>query len=96
MHALPHGRMMEDKMGQEEKKQAADAAMSDAFAVAERVAMLLDRHAGDNGDAADVIEDWTHQLCQLEREIYKVLGTPRTRLPGGGLVPTSSWLRGAA
>lgn len=88
--------MMEDKMGQEEKKQAADAAMSDAFAVAERVALLLDRYAGDNGDDREVIEDWTHRLCQLEREVYKVLGTPRTRLPSGGLVPASSWTRDRA
>lgn len=83
-------------MGQEEKKQAADAAMSDAFAVAERLAMLLDRYAGDSGDDTDAIEDWTHRLCQLEREVYKTLGTPRTRLPGGGLVPATSWTRGAA
>ena len=88
--------MEDDEMGQDEKKQAADAAMSDAFAVAERVEMLLDRYAGDSGDDAEMIEDWTRRLCQLEREVYKALGTPRVHLPSGGLVPASSWTRGRA
>ncbi len=82
-------------MGQDEKKQAADAAMSDAFAVAERVAMLLDRYAGDNGDDAEMIQDWSHQLHMLEATILRGLGFPRARLPGGGLVPASSWSKGA-
>lgn len=65
----------------------ADAAMTAAFDTAERVAKLLDRHFGDNGDDAEVIERWDHTLHQLEVEILRTLGEPRTRLPGGGLVP---------
>lgn len=65
----------------------ADAAMTAAFDTAERVAMLLDRHLGDNGDDAEMIEGWTDTLCQLETEILRTLGHPRIRLPSGGLVP---------
>lgn len=83
-------------MGQEDRKQAADAAMSDAFAVAERVLILLDRYAGDNGDDAEIIQEWTHQLHLLEAAIVLAVGYPRARLPGGGLVPASSWTKGAA
>ena len=78
--------MMGDKMGQD-RTQAADAAMTAAFDTAERVAMLLDRHYGDAGDDAETIERWDYALCQLEAEILRTLGQPRTRLPSGGLVP---------
>jgi len=66
----------------------ADVAMCEAFAAAERVIVLLDRHAGDNGDDPAPIGAWTYVLRQLEREIVKTLGEPRRRLPGGGLVPS--------
>jgi len=65
----------------------ADVAMSEAFAVAERVIVLLDRHAGDNGTDPDVIEGWAEQLRQLAGHIYATLGVPLARLPSGGLVP---------
>jgi hypothetical protein len=78
--------MMEDEMGQDRTLDA-DAAMTAAFDTAERVAMLLDRHYGDAGDDAEMIERWDYTLCQLEAEILRTLGAPRTRLPGGGLVP---------
>jgi hypothetical protein len=61
--------------------------MSEAFAAAERVAILLDRYAGDNGTDPEVIEGWTELLRQMAGEIYATLGVPLARLPGGGLVP---------
>ena len=73
-------------MGQDRTLDA-DAAMTAAFNAAERVAMLLDRYCGDAGDDPDVILDWAHRLHMLEAEILRTLGEPRTRLPGGGLVP---------
>ena len=73
-------------MGQDRTLDA-DAAMTAAFDTAERVAMLLDRHYGDAGDDAEVIERWDYTLCQLEAEILRTLGEPRIRLPRGGLVP---------
>jgi hypothetical protein len=73
----------------------ADAAMSEAFAAAERVAMLLDRYAGDNGTDPEVIEGWTEQLRQVASEIYATLGVPLARLPGGGLVPARNHQTGA-
>ena len=73
----------------------ADVAMCEAFAAAERVIVLLDRHAGDNGTDADVIEGWADRLRQLEREILATLGEPRTRLPCGALVPSRDPKMGA-
>jgi hypothetical protein len=78
-----------------DKHEAADTAMHRAFDAAERVAMMLDRHAYDNGDDPEVIQAWTERLLQLEREIVKTLGEPRTRLPSGALVPTSMLKVGA-
>jgi hypothetical protein len=73
----------------------ADVAMSEAFAAAERVAMLLDRYAGDNGTDPEVIEGWTELLRQMAGEIYATLGVPLARLPGGGLVPARNHQMGA-
>jgi hypothetical protein len=65
----------------------ADVAMCEAFAAAERVIVLLDRHASDNGTDPDVIEGWAERLRQMATEIYATLGVPLACLPGGGLVP---------
>jgi hypothetical protein len=71
-----------------DRHEAADTAMHKAFNAAEVVAMLLDRHNYDNGDDAALIEGWTSQLRQLERQIRATLGEPRQRLFCGALVPS--------
>ena len=71
-----------------DRYEAADAAMCDAFAAAERVVVLLDRYAYDNGDDPAVIDAWADRLRQLEREILATLGEPRQRLFCGALVPS--------
>jgi len=73
----------------------ADVAMSEAFAAAERVIVLLDRYAGDNGTDADAIEGWAERLRQMAAEIYATLGVPLARLPSGGLVPARDPKMGA-
>ena len=78
-----------------DRYEAADTAMHRAFAAAERVAVLLDRHAYDNGDDPAPIEGWADRLRQLEREILATLGEPRRRLPCGGLVPSLNPKMGA-
>jgi hypothetical protein len=78
-----------------DKYEAADEAMHGAFAAAERVAVLLDRHNYDNGDDPAPIGAWTYVLRQLEREIVATLGEPRRRLPCGGLVPSRDPRMGA-
>jgi vacuolar-type H+-ATPase catalytic subunit A/Vma1 len=78
-----------------DRYEAADTAMHRAFDAAERVAVLLDRYAYDNGDDAAPIEGWTDRLRQLEREIVATLGEPRRRLPCGGLVPSRDPKMGA-
>jgi hypothetical protein len=70
-----------------DKHEAADTAMWRALDAAERVAMMLDRHAYDSGDDPEVIQAWTERLLQLEREIVETLGEPRKRLPSGALMP---------
>jgi hypothetical protein len=67
--------------------EAADIAMSNAFAAAEQVVVLLDRYAGDNGTDPAVIEGWADTLRQLATGIYATLGVPAVMLPSGGLVP---------
>lgn len=65
----------------------ADEAMHGLFAAVEALMTLTDRHCGDNGADAALIEGWadrTHALC---KEIRAVLGEPRVRTPSGGLVP---------
>ncbi|CAB5224245.1 hypothetical protein UFOVP735_43 [uncultured Caudovirales phage] len=70
-----------------DRQDDASEAMREAFANAEQVAMLLDRHWGDSGDDADMIHDWRATLESLVYDIRKALGEPRMKLPGGGLVP---------
>jgi hypothetical protein len=69
----------------------ADTAMTAAFDAAERVMVLLDRHAGFSGDNPDVIETWENRLRQLEREIVEAIGEPpvMVRLACGGMVHQS-------
>ena len=64
-------------------------AMNAAFAAAEQVELLLDRHYGDSGTDPDMIREWRATLEGLALEIRDALGEPRVRLPGGGLVPRS-------
>ena len=78
-----------------DRHEAADMAMSEAFAAAERVAMLLDRHAYDNGDDPAVIDAWADRLRQLQREILATLGAPREKLLCGALVPARNPKMGA-
>lgn len=66
---------------------AASEAMRAAFDAAEQVALLLDRHWGDSGDDADMIQEWRATLEGLVLEIRDALGEPRMKLPSGGLVP---------
>jgi hypothetical protein len=62
-------------------------AMNAAFAAAEQVELLLDRHYGDSGTDPDMIHEWRATLEGLVLEIRDALGEPRMKLPGGGLVP---------
>lgn len=66
---------------------AAYEAMNAAFRAAERVEMLLDRHYGDNGTDADMIDAWRDTLERLAAQIKREIGEPRMKLPSGGLVP---------
>lgn len=65
----------------------ASEAMREAFHAAEQVEMLLDRHWGDSGDDADMIDAWRDTLEALAAEIKREIGEPRMKLPSGGLVP---------
>lgn len=65
----------------------ASEALREAFHAAEQVEMLLDRHWGDAGDDADMIDAWRDTLEALAAEIKREIGEPRIRLPSGGLVP---------
>jgi hypothetical protein len=71
----------------EHKREDATLAMREAFEAAEQVAMLMDRHWGDAGDDADMIEEWRYTLERLAAQIKREIGEPRMRLSGGGLVP---------
>ena len=70
-----------------DRQDDASEAMREAFANAELVCALLDRHWGDSGDDADMIHDWRATLESLVYDIRKTLGEPRMKLPCGGLVP---------
>jgi hypothetical protein len=74
-------------MSKQDKRDDASEAMREAFAAAEVVAGLLDRHWGDSGTDPDMIAAWQDTLEALAREIRREIGVPRVRLPGGGLVP---------
>ena len=65
----------------------ASEAMREAFAIAEQVAMLLDRHWGDSGDDPDMINNWRDTLEAVAAEIKREIFEPRMKLPSGGLVP---------
>ena len=67
----------------------ASEAMRDAFAAAEVVAGLLDRHWGDAGSDPAVVREWRERLIAIAFEINRELGEPMERLPCGGLVPAS-------
>lgn len=69
------------------RQDAASDAMRAAFAAAEQVALLLDRHWGDSGDDAGMIHEWRATLEDMMHDIRDTLGEPRMKLPSGGLVP---------
>lgn len=71
----------------EHLKEDATLAMQEAFEAAEQVAMLMDRHWGDSGDDADMIDAWRDTLERLAAQIKREIGEPRMKLPSGGLVP---------
>jgi hypothetical protein len=70
------------------RRSAADAAMAAAYMNAERIAQLLDRHAGDAGDDAEACRAIADKLAALEREIFDQFGEPLVRF-AGGWVPRS-------
>lgn len=57
--------------------EAADHARRQAFAQAETLTALLDRHAGDSGDDADAIEAITADIEALVGKVRALLGEPR-------------------
>lgn len=70
-----------------DRQDAASEAMRDAHHAAEQVEMLLDRHWGDAGSDAEMVNDWRDTLEALAAEIKREIGEPRMKLPSGGLVP---------
>ena len=70
-----------------DRRDDASDAMREAFHAAEQVEMLLDRHWGDSGEDADMIDAWRDTLEALAAEIRREIGEPRMKLPCGGLVP---------
>lgn len=67
------------------RRRAADTAMAAAHAAAERVCVLLDRHAGNAGDDPEACHVIADKLNALQREIFEQFGEPLVRF-GGGLV----------
>lgn len=67
-------------------RDAADAECACAFAAADRIAGLLDRHAGDAGTDPDALESITDRLQCMEVEILALLGKPAQALVVGGQV----------
>lgn len=64
----------------------ADEAMRDLFSAVEALAGLTDRHDGDSGADAALIESWAERAEKLCEEIRASLGEPRV-LRHGVLVP---------
>jgi hypothetical protein len=64
----------------------ADEAMRDLYATLDALAALADRHAGDSGADAALIEGWAERAEKLCEEIRATLGEPRV-LRHGVLVP---------
>lgn len=67
----------------------ADDAMRDAFTSADALAALLDRHDGDSGDDAALIESWAERIDALAAEVRARLGEPRV-MRNGALVPVGA------
>ncbi len=76
-----------------EARAAADDARRAALAALDDLGALLNRHDGDSGEDAALIEAWTDTITGLADEVRAVLGEPRVRL-AGGLVP-AAMVRGA-
>ena len=74
-------------MSNHDKRDDASEAMRAAFAAAEDVLGLMDRHWDDSGDDADMIATWQDTLEALAREIRREIGEPRIKTASGGLVP---------
>ncbi len=64
----------------------ASEAMRDLLSTVEALAMLTDRHDGDSGADAALIEGWTERVEKLCEEVRAQLGEPRV-LRHGVLVP---------
>jgi len=82
---LSRGQIEELRLDQE-KSEAADEATGSLMASAEILAALCDRHRGDNGDDADLIDELGAEIDELAARIRAALGEPRD-IRHGVLVP---------
>lgn len=64
----------------------ADDACLLAFARAERLANLLDRHDGDNGEDADALRDITADIDRVIARVLALLGEPAKALVHNGRI----------
>jgi hypothetical protein len=64
-------------------REAADQAQAGMLAAAENLAALCDRHDGDSGEDADLIDALTREIDALADRVRAALGEPRVKTAQG-------------